>query len=326
MIKEWVCTIGEMGLPHFTLSKKDHSMRISYDSTGAKMLSLASHGSLFKDVVDGVYKVYPAAEIFFYAVKKYSLHLFFERCRQLRLKISSKEISFEEAEAQYWWKNLNDCFDSIRKEVFSPRYQSMINSYSRAMNKNHKSLCAYIDSLFAVRSRVLVLRLDLSYGEAFCRGDAAVNQFDAKKHRKRLIQNMRANSIFSDILGYAWRLEYAPLKGVHYHFMFFFDGSKVREDISRGDMIGVYWRENVTDGKGLYYNCNKRKHTYRECGVGMISHDDVEGRKNLIKASEYLTKDPLMKFDIDGRCFGRGTIKTKTSSQGRPRKKSANNS
>lgn len=321
-IKEWAGKIAGKSSPHFILARKGHYMEISCDSIGAEMIWIASHETLIERVAGKNYQVEPATEIFLSAAKKYNLLLFVEEYRKRRSKRLSSITFCREEEAECWCKALNDCFEIIRKEIESPIYTSMMNSYSRSMNKNQKSLRAYIDNLFVTRSRILVLRLDLSYSLTFSSGVAAVNYVDARNHRERLIQNMRSNSIFSNILGYAWRLECAPVKGFHYHFMFFFDGSKVREDITRGDMIGEYWTERITDGKGLYYNCNKRKHTYRECGVGMISHDDSEGRRSLIKASEYLTKDPLMKLVIDGRCFGRGAIKNKKNTRGRRRKSS----
>lgn len=321
-IKDWAGKITGKRSPHFILARKDHYIEISCDPIGAEMVWIISHKTLIEMVAGKTYQLEPTTEIFLSAAKKYNLLLFVERHRGCRSKRLSGITFCREEEAKGWCKALNDCFESIRKTIESEIYVSMMNSYSRNMNKNQKSLRAYIDNLFVIRSRILVLRLDLSYSLAFSSGVAAVNQVDARKHRERLIQNMRSNSIFSNILGYAWRLEHAPVKGFHYHFMFFFDGSKVREDITRGDMIGEYWRERITDGKGLHYNCNKRKHTYRECGVGMISHDDGEGRRSLIKASEYLTKDPLMKLEIDGRCFGRGTIKNKKNTRGRRRKSS----
>ncbi|WP_146108876.1 hypothetical protein [Chromatium okenii] len=91
------------------------------------------------------------------------------------------------------------------------------------------------------------------------------------------------------------------------------DGAKVRKDITIATEIGEHWK-SITNGIGNYWNCNAKKETYKHLGIGMINHNDIELRKNLIDASQYLTKVDyyLSLKPIDGkrnRIFGRGEIK-----------------
>jgi hypothetical protein len=106
--------------------------------------------------------------------------------------------------------------------------------------------------------------------------------------------------------------------------VFFYDGSQVQQDINRANMIGQYWENNITQGRGLYYNCNAHKDEYKYCGIGMINWNNSELIANLKLAAQYLAKpdEYISAFmtDIDiGRTFGRGTLRERTETRGRPR-------
>jgi hypothetical protein len=127
------------------------------------------------------------------------------------------------------------------------------------------------------------------------------------------------------MVGYCWKLEYGGEKGFHYHMIFFYDGSKVQQDTNIARMIGEYWMNVITQGKGLYYNCNADKGKYERCGIGTINHYDTELIENLKLAAQYLAKpddylrDNASNIEVD-RTFGRGVMREKTENRGRPRK------
>jgi hypothetical protein len=176
----------------------------------------------------------------------------------------------------------------------------------------------------------LVLRLDLTYRkdvdtQFLHEVEIREKYWQALQDREHLFRNTRSNSIFDNMVGYIWKLEPGELKDWHYHFFFLFNGSQVREDISRADMIGEYWQKVITQGRGIYYNCNAHKDKYKRCGIGMINHYDMELIANLKnEAAPYLAKTgdymSVCKQDIDiGRTFGKGIVKAKTDNRGRPR-------
>lgn len=212
--------------------------------------------------------------------------------------------------------HLNNCVDQIRKAVKTKSFLAKLNSYQRSSNKNYKELTEYVDALFERYSRLLVLRVDLSYSKE----NSTTTQDQAKRDRERLFGNARSNRLFGDMVGHIWKLEHGPEKGFHYHMMFFFDGSKVREDITLSKRIGEYWTDVVTKGRGLYYNCNAGKFVYKSCGIGMIEHADAKLRAGLCRAVFYLTKTDLyMKLKTEGRGMGKGFYPVRKDSRGRPR-------
>lgn len=210
----------------------------------------------------------------------------------------------------------NGCVNRIRQEAKSKQFQSKLKNYQRSGNKNYKELTEYVDALFERYSRLLVLRVDLGYRKEFSK----TTQAEAKQDREHLLQNTRSNKLFGDMVGYIWKLEHGPDKGFHYHIMFFFDGSKVREDGTLVKRIGQYWLNVITKGRGVYYNCNADKSRYKSCGIGMVDHRDSLMRDGLGKAVLYLTKiDLYMKLQAVGRSMGKMERPNPKDARGRPR-------
>jgi len=203
-------------------------------------------------------------------------------------------------------------------------FKEFIYKAQRTANKNREGMMRYIDSLFEHYSRLVVIRLDLyEDGPIMNLNGIEMKYWQAKYDFKHLLNNARMNSLFDDMVGYIWSLEYGPERGFHYHLIMFFDGSQVRDDVYLAWQIGDYWKVVITDGRGSYWNCNAEKKTYPNLGIGMIHHIDVEKINYLKQAAAYLIKvDHYVRIltPDNGRTFGRGEIlPPRTSTVGRPR-------
>jgi hypothetical protein len=229
--------------------------------------------------------------------------------------------------------------EGIKQETKSREFKKKLNNYNRIPAKNFKSVKNHINDLFdeKKKGRLLVVRVDLGYGlnnrECVTEKEAYEEYLQAKKDRESLFYNIRSNKLFKHLVGYAWKLEYGLDKGFHFHMLFFFDGSKVREDVTITRMIGEYWQKEITGGKGLYHNCNAFKEDYKEkLGIGMINYYDKDLRENLInEVAAYLVKTDLYSRVIireqegkngkrdNARTFGKGEITVKKSNRGRHR-------
>ncbi|MCT7602550.1 hypothetical protein N5T92_10670, partial [Aliarcobacter butzleri] len=105
----------------------------------------------------------------------------------------------------------------------------------------------------------------------------------------------------------------------------FYDGNKVQKEVYIAKQIGEYWNNNITKGKGVYYNCNAKD--YKNRGIGMVDYKDEEKIKILKEnAISYLLKTDEQSIDdiktnSKDRAIVRGTMPKPKSKAGRPRKK-----
>jgi hypothetical protein len=191
----------------------------------------------------------------------------------------------------------------------------------KVIQQNYDSAVDYVNSLFEVHSKLQVLRLDLSYRKEVAN---TLTIDDAKKDIQHLLNNRRSKpSLFSDCVGHIWKLETTEEKGPHFHTAFFYDGSKILHDAHWAGKIADYWKDRITNGRGIAFNCNAKKGEYQKVGIGQISHSDGEKRSNLVtEVLPYLTKtDQGIDAAKSGndRCFGRGIAPKRTTKKGRPR-------
>ncbi|MFW1737524.1 YagK/YfjJ domain-containing protein [Acinetobacter sp. ULE_I080] len=232
--------------------------------------------------------------------------------------------------------------EHLKKGMADDSFKKDIQQKRKAISKNKNSLLRYIESLFEYRSRLLVLRIDFSYekdaGGFFTREDGekidlifgAKNKdllekwsIEVREQRNQLIKKLK--KIYQkDLIGYVWKLEYGADKAFHYHMIFFLDESKHHQDVRIAESIGEIWKDEITNGKGIYWNCNAQKKNFEKNGriaTGKIKHDDKKLRENLNIMASYLTKpDYFVKLALsnDARTFGKGG-KPKKIKSGRPR-------
>lgn len=223
---------------------------------------------------------------------------------------------------------LNDFVNEIRLVTKTPGFKMAVKNYKRTASENKRELSVYVDAYSELYSRLMVIRLDLSYKKTEPPKTLSVLESllnEAKNHRSLLLKAMRGSWFKDCLLGYVWKLEYGKEKLFHYHFMFFLDGSRVRKDVEIAKIIGDLWSRKITKGKGLYYNCNAKKDLYQKPGIGIIEHDSHEKIANLKnEVISYITKpDEYIRLLLpnNSRTFGKGVMpKPRESTVGRPRR------
>lgn len=228
---------------------------------------------------------------------------------------------------------------NLKEKLTETECQKKIKLEKKKISKNKQSLLKYIKELFEYRSKILVVRIDCSYQ----RTEKTYPKLDDKttyrerqqkkigelakkvtEERSKLLKALK-NKYKTGLVGYVWKLEYGERKGFHYHMFFFFDGSIHQEDINIAKEIGETWKNEITNKRGLYWNCNANKDNYAKngkLGIGAIKHNDKELRANLEVAAKYLTKSDYFINTVlpnGTRTFGKGATKQKKK-QGRPRK------
>lgn len=221
-------------------------------------------------------------------------------------------------------QQMKDVIIQFKAKADSSKIKREAMHWEARAHRNFTSLKRYLNYLIDYYKRILVVRLDLHFK---LDTPDIHDPIMAKKAFDRMLHNRHQKpSIFEHMVGYAWRLEHTPSRGCHFHVILIFDSQFVRQGISYGDMVGEYWRDIITDGKGTFWNCNR--HAYRRYGLGIISHMDEEKRKIFIQdVAFYLTKvgDYYSLKKPDGhaklKCFGKGEAPklTEHTGAGRPR-------
>jgi hypothetical protein len=232
----------------------------------------------------------------------------------------------QECYANEHMDTLNEFIDYIRQSGKNKEVKRIVHNFKRNSVNNIESINGLIDQLFQRHGRLLVIRVDLSY-KADVNNSYSIAQLyaQAKADREHLLDNIRANrKLFGDAyLGYIWKLEFGFYKKFHYHFVFFFNESKVGRDVNKAMSIGEYWKNVITNGSGVYFNCNAKKNEYQYLGIGAIDYYDGEAIDNLKKAANYLTKADyyVKRIANEGdRIFGRSESDDFSHIPGRPRK------
>jgi hypothetical protein len=204
---------------------------------------------------------------------------------------------------------LNKLAQDYRSAVSESAYKQQCRKYKRASVKNLKGVLNYIRYLQSRYTRLLVLRVDLSWASEY---KSEITADTARKYRQRLFLNMKKNPLFRHVLGTVWKLEYGPQRKFHYHVLFFLNGKHAQQDVNIARAFGEYWKTTITEGKGIYYNCNAHKERYEKCGLGKVQRDDTAAQEGLLEAVKYMTKiDACARLVLprNARTFGRGEVK-----------------
>ncbi|WP_157352908.1 YagK/YfjJ domain-containing protein [Aliarcobacter butzleri] len=196
----------------------------------------------------------------------------------------------------------------------------MLISNNKKTNRRLESTKKYIDDLSKKYSKLNIVRVDLGYTKE---DSKSITFEDASKDLNKMLNNTRSKpTVFGEMVGYITKKELGEDKGVHIHVAIIYNGNIVREDITKAQQIGEYWKNNITKGKGVFHNCSKNE--YKNKAVGVIDYKDEEKRKIFDeKVLTYLCKDEQsidsLKTNIKDRAFTRGIAKKIKSNAGRPR-------
>ena len=206
-------------------------------------------------------------------------------------------------------------FDAVETFRSVPFYDRIPEEKQSGSLANYLDLVELINRLFERHSRLLVVRVDLKYRQEF----ASMIPLEAVQlHRDVFFHDCRhVQSVFGNLVGYAWGLEYGDGNdsGYHLHCLFFYNGDYRHEDISIGMAIDELWQK-VTYDMGLVHISNLDKERLSRngfLGIGMIHRSDEQLRFNLVsRVAAYVAKGDTVFNNVSGRtesgrfrCFGR---------------------
>ena len=233
---------------------------------------------------------------------------------KLILVVYSAKIFYEKLGVIYWqWPSMNDTeinecsqvicqeLDIIKKlEEIRVLINRQDDSSDRLNRANYRKACLLVDDAFSYCSRLLVVRFDIGYSKEITLSKLnladRVSNVNARISMEEMSESIKKfthefNKIYRrDRLGYLLKIEHGILKGYHAHVFIFLNGHKRQKDVMIARQLGELWANEITEGKGVYWNCNANKN-YPQCGIGMIHREQIE--KQIIlkeKAIHYLMK------------------------------------
>ncbi len=158
-----------------------------------------------------------------------------------------KQTSFRDLQ-RYFNRARADHLNELRQH----RYNERLNA-----NKLEGRLC----ELQREYSALLVVRVDLAYK---VNPDIEQVDHDLEKLRKRINRSIYGD----DILLLVWALEQGEKKGYHCHVALVLNERKRTSAWKIAKAIGELW-EDITGGKGSYFNCHDRRYLkqYEEQGI-----------------------------------------------------------
>lgn len=321
-VADYICAI-EKNLKKLIISKRtlysvspvgqSSSYRLRPTELGVKFLSVLRESLALISKNFPYYEFNPYVSIFFETAYKYELN-------QLAWDLESRLVPNLPLAAA----TLNTAIEELRRLGSSAAFKAKLRNYRRTADKNFTEVKKYINGIFLVRSRLMVVRLDLGYRKTLADINVGrdVEHRNISKDRTELFKALNKVAK-SKMIGFIWKLEYGLDKSYHYHLMLLFDGSQVQEDVMWAKRVGEIWVNEITGGHGVYFNCNRKKDLYEYCGIGIVEHHDLKKREHLIQAASYLTKpDYYLRMVLPGkaRALGRGMIpKVNANKGGRPR-------
>lgn len=226
-------------------------------------------------------------------IYSYSEHLlaFWQSCQDIGLERGPAGLTcLNEQRTLYldFEHSMSALVAKIRQPTRSKWYQRRARDRRYEVGEKKAVITDYVNRVLDLYSRTVVVRVDLHYltgAHARLRIEHVFKDLDG------LIRARERDPIFQHETGYICSVEQGDARGYHVHAAFFFNGAEVRSDFYKAQQIGELW-EQLTAGRGYYYSCNAEKDRYGdEVGIGTTRRDDIQTRRNVIKAIQYLAKE-----------------------------------
>lgn len=211
----------------------------------------------------------------------------------------------------------------ILQLVDEPKYVEIRRRHRKARTKRVRETKDYINELFKAHSRIMAVRVDLSYSSGLApagnttvrnsltfrqvwrhrreffsalpdvlsfvrrkKEDRDADQRSPQGHTSANKDRKERHDVFP-LLGFVARLEWAPHKSYHLHVLVLLDGRKVEDRTAFAKKMGDLWCK-VTGGLGNHWEPGP--HLDEKRGTGCFHREDYAGRAGLIEAAMYLCK------------------------------------
>lgn len=255
-------------------------------------------------------------------VNEWVMHLIFEMTYD-EFRIQSDDVQLEIKKA------VNDLSLFLHKNLMQAGGNDLLHSFKRNSMECYKQLMLVGEQSWKQHDSILLIRLD--WGEPYRVPDMRAkfsSQQDYETRfkqvsaiREKMLKILR--KIFKDdLVFFAWKIECAPIKGLHIHWLIGLNGAKHRDRINVPRMIAEKWDEKL-GADGAYTRNPSIRQKHEEATLRVINYSDPLLWRIMGGYVDYLTKvDYLTRFRAPGkmRSFGCTKLKEITASKKGPKR------
>lgn len=244
------------------------------------------------------------------------LDLMIRAARKFQPEIAPEFQSVTKTFSEFHNRKLLDDFAAyVGSESRTKEFKSRLKNSLNKQKKNIDSCCRYMAALFAFKSKLLVLRIDLYAASTW--GYTAEYNTTLEGY----LRAMREGRIVPDVEGFIAKREDGIDRGVHIHLLVVLDGQLHWDAANLTKTLGEEWmrrcngsagmhpepdRSGLPRRRGTYFNCYTRVSQYAFNCLGLIQPSNAKMMKGLRLAIEYMCKETMhlifcpLEVDADG--------------------------
>lgn len=217
----------------------------------------------------------------FYPLRWMSVNEFYLLDRHERLKVI---------------KATNALAENIRNKLLSSGFRELVHSFRRNSTECYKQLMNVGKYVWGKYGKVLLIRLDWGYRSTYpdlrakfsSQEDFELRFKEVSEIRKKMLKSLRG--MFGDDLAfYAWKIECAPIKGLHIHWMIGLNGYAHQDRINVPRKIADHWDQFPGNEKAYTWNLSAMQNNENAI-LRVIGYDDPLLWRILGGYADYLTK------------------------------------
>ena len=214
----------------------------------------------------------------------------------------------------------SEMVDAIRERARVEKAKQKAESFAANSRAKLQRALEYVLSLFGMRSRLLILRVDL-YVRPESREWGYTDEADAAFDH--FADALARGQIVPDVVGWMAAREEGIWRGRHYHVWVAVDAHEHRAGANLAKLLGEYWVDECVGSPklGSYFNCFALLKKYRHLGIGTVRCDDANKLLGVFYAVRYLLKESVALIPQSNRPrnFRRGAVQTGYVRKGAPR-------
>ncbi|MDH1381307.1 inovirus Gp2 family protein [Comamonas aquatica] len=255
-------------------------------------------------------------------VSEWVMHLIFEMTYN-EFRIQSDDVKFEIKKA------VNCLTLYLHKRLMKAGGWKILHGFKRNSTECYKQLMQVGEQSWKQHNSILLIRLD--WGEPYRVPDMRAKFASQQDYEARFKQvsttrekmlNILRKMFKDDLVFFAWKIECAPIKGLHIHWLIGLNGAKHQDRINVPRMIAQEWDEKL-GADGAYTRNQSTRQKHEEAILRVIHYSDPLLWRIMGGYADYLTKvDYLTRFRAPGkmRSFGCTKIKEITKSKKGPKR------